>query len=107
MDEARLFIPTDDFDFNPTGSKNPVKQEIAISGFPRCACGNRAQTVNIETLGHMLKTQKSFLGLLDGFFLKIPVTKNILTKAHRQANVLDCVHPPDFIHFANYHTHGI
>src|SRR5215216_6403823 len=71
------------------------------------ACGNRAQTVNIETLGHMLKTQKSFLVLLDGFFLKIPVAKNILTKAHRQANVLDCVHPPGFIHFADYHTHGI
>src|SRR5688572_27068823 len=107
MDEARLFIPADDFDLNSAGSKNPVKQEIAICGFPCCACGNRAQMVNIKTLGHMLETQKGFFGLLDGFSLKITFAKNILTEAHRQTNVFNCVNPPGFVHFADYHTHGV
>ena len=107
MDKARLFIPADDFDFNTAGSKNPVKQEIAIRSFPRRARSYCTQTMNIKTLGYMLETQESFFGLLNGFFLKIPLAKNVLTEAHRQTNVFNCVHLPGFVHLADHHAHGI
>jgi hypothetical protein len=107
MDEARLFLAAYDFNFNPTGSKNPVKEEIAVSGLSRRAGSDCTQMLNIEALGHMPKTKKGFFGLLNGFFLKIPLAKNILTQAHRQTNVFNCAHPPKFVHFADYHTHGI
>src|SRR6266498_4062579 len=107
MDEARLFLPINNFDFNSTASKNPFKQEIIISSLSCRAGRDCTQMMNLETFSHMLKTKKSFFSLSDCIFLKMPFAKNILTQAHRQTNILNCVYMTQLIYLTNYHTHGI
>jgi hypothetical protein len=69
MDQASLFLPTNYSNFNPSGSKHPVYQEIAIPGLARRTGGNRPQMLDIEALCYMLKAQEGLFGLLDGDLL--------------------------------------